>query len=135
MLRMKSDLLPALMAARDGSLQSFDLRWSDESAMVVVMAAKGYPEKPETGTALHNLDAAAKVEGVTIFHAGTKRNAQGGIEASGGRVLGVSATAKSFEEARNRAYRAVDLVEWPGGFCRRDIGWRAINRGPAKGGA
>ena len=129
MLRMKSDLLPALMAARDGTLQNFDLRWSDETALCVVMAAKGYPEKPQTGTAIRNLDAAAKVEGVTIFHAGTKRNAQGEIEASGGRVLGVSATAKSFEDARARAYRAVDAIDWPGGFCRRDIGWRAVNRG------
>ncbi len=106
MLRMKSDLLPALMAARDGTLQSFDLRWSDETALVVVMAAKGYPEKPQTGTVIRNLVAAAKVESVTIFHAGTKQNAQGEIEASGGRVLGVSATAKTFEEARSRAYRA-----------------------------
>jgi len=128
MLRMKSDLLPALMAARDGSLHNFDLRWSDETALVVVMAAKGYPEKPETGTVIRNLDAAAKVEGVTIFHAGTKRDAQQEIIASGGRVLGVSAVAKSFEEARARAYHAVDAIDWPGGFCRRDIGWRAVGR-------
>jgi len=128
MLRMKSDLLPALMAARDGTLQNFDLRWFDETALVVVMAAKGYPEKPQTGTVIRNLEAAAKVDGVTIFHAGTKRNAQDEIEASGGRVLGISATAKSFEEARTRAYRAVDLIDWPGGFCRRDIGWRAAAR-------
>jgi len=128
MLRMKSDLLPALMAARDGSLQNFDLRWSPETALVVVMAAKGYPEKPQTGTVIGNLEAAAKVDGVTIFHAGTKRSAQGEIEASGGRVLGIAATAKSFEEAQTRAYRAVDMIDWPGGFCRRDIGWRAIGR-------
>jgi phosphoribosylamine---glycine ligase len=128
MLRMKSDLLPALMAARDGSLRSFDLRWSDETALVVVMAARGYPEKPQTGTVIRNLDAAAKVDGITLFHAGTKKSAQGEIEAAGGRVLGVSATAKSFEDARGRAYRAVDLIDWPGGFCRRDIGWRAVNR-------
>jgi phosphoribosylamine--glycine ligase len=103
MLRMKSDLLPALLAARDGTLQSFDLRWSDETALVVVMAADGYPEKPQAGTVIRNLDGAAQVDGVTIFHAGTKRNAQDEIEASGGHVLGVSATAKSFEEARVRA--------------------------------
>jgi len=128
MLRMKSDLLPALMAARDGTLHNFDLRWFDETALVVVMAAQGYPEKPQTGTVIRSLDAAAKVEGVTVFHAGTRRNTQGEIEASGGRVLGISATAKSFEEARARAYRAVDALDWPGGFCRRDIGWRAIDR-------
>jgi phosphoribosylamine--glycine ligase len=128
MLRMKSDLLPALMAARDGSLQTFDLRWFDETALVVVMAAEGYPDKPRTGTVIGNLDSAAKVEGVTVFHAGTKRNAQGAIEAAGGRVLGIASTATSFEEARARAYRAVDAIDWPGGFCRRDIGWRAIGR-------
>jgi phosphoribosylamine--glycine ligase len=128
MLRLKSDLLPALMAARDGTLKSFDLRWSNETALVVVMAAQGYPEKPQTGTVIRNLDAATKVEGVTIFHAGTRKNAQGEIEASGGRVLGVSATARSFEDARTRAYRAIDCIDWPGGFCRRDIGWRAIGR-------
>jgi phosphoribosylamine--glycine ligase len=128
MLRMKSDLLPALLAARDGTLQNFDLRWFDETALVVVMAAQGYPEKPQTGTVIRNLDAAAQVEGVTVFHAGTKRNAQQEIESAGGRVLGVAATAKSFEEARERAYRAVDRIDWPGGFCRRDIGWRAIGR-------
>jgi phosphoribosylamine--glycine ligase len=123
------------MAARDGSLQSFDLRWFDDTAVTVVMAAKGYPDKPETGTVIRNLDGAALVEGVTIFHAGTKRNADGEIAAAGGRVLGVSAMAKSFEEARARAYKAVDRIEWSGGFCRRDIGWRAINRGGAEGGA
>jgi phosphoribosylamine--glycine ligase len=128
MLRMKSDLLPALMAARDGSLQNFDLRWSEDTALCVVMAAKGYPEKPQIGTVIRNLDEAAKVDGVTLFHAGTKRNTQSEIEASGGRVLGVAATAKSFEEARARAYRAVDRIDWPGGFCRRDIGWRAVAR-------
>jgi phosphoribosylamine--glycine ligase len=129
MLRMKSDLLPALMASSDGTLANFDLRWSGETALVVVMAANGYPEKPQTGTVIRQLDAAAKVDGVTVFHAGTKRDATGEIEASGGRVLGVSALGKSVEEARARAYRAVDAIDWPGGFCRRDIGWRALKRG------
>jgi len=128
MLRMKSDLVPALMAARDGSLASFDLRWSEETALVVVMAAEGYPEKPKTGTVIRKLDEAGKVEGVTVFHAGTRRNAAGEIEASGGRVLGVAALGKSVAEAQARAYRAVDRIDWPGGFCRRDIGWRAIER-------
>jgi phosphoribosylamine--glycine ligase len=128
MLRMKSDLLPALMAARDGALATFDLRWSDDTALVVVLAAKGYPDKPETGTLIRSLDAAGKVEGVTMFHAGTKSNAAGDIIASGGRVLCVSALGKSVEQARERAYRAVDAIDWPGGFCRRDIGWRAVGR-------
>ncbi|MES1151173.1 MAG: phosphoribosylamine--glycine ligase [Dongia sp.] len=128
MLRMKSDLLPALMAARDGTLSTFDLRWLDDTALVVVMAANGYPEKPQTGTVIGKLDAAAKVEGVTVFHAGTRRGESGTVTASGGRVLGVSALGKSVEQARERAYRAVDAIDWPGGFCRRDIGWRAIGR-------
>jgi phosphoribosylamine--glycine ligase len=128
MLRMKSDLLPALMAARDGTLQTFDLRWSDDTALVVVMAANGYPDKPVTGTVIGGLGAAAKVEGVTVFHAGTRRSEAGDVIATGGRVLGVSALGKSVEEARGRAYRAVDSIYWPGGFCRRDIGWRALGR-------
>ncbi|HVO02211.1 MAG TPA: phosphoribosylamine--glycine ligase [Candidatus Cybelea sp.] len=128
MLRMKSDLLPALIAARDGTLANFDLRWSGETALVVVMAAEGYPEKPKTGTLIRGLDAAGAVEGVTLFHAGTRRNAAGEIEASGGRVLGISALGRDAADARDRAYRAVDAIDWPGGFCRRDIGWRAIGR-------
>jgi phosphoribosylamine--glycine ligase len=128
MLRMKSDLLPALMAARDGSLASFDLRWRDDTALVVVLAAKGYPDKPETGSVIRNLEAAAKLEGVTVFHAGTRRSEAGAVTATGGRVLGVAALGKSVEQARDRAYRAVDAIDWPGGFCRRDIGWRAMTR-------
>jgi phosphoribosylamine--glycine ligase len=128
MLRMKSDLLPALLAARDGTLESFDLRWTDDAALVVVVAARGYPEKPQSGTVIRNLEAAAAVENVTLFHAGTRRNAQGEFEASGGRVLGVSAIGRSVEFAQSQAYKAVDLIDWPGGFCRHDIGWRAIGR-------
>jgi phosphoribosylamine--glycine ligase len=128
MLRMKSDLLPALMAVRDGTLASFGLRWSEDTALVVVMAAEGYPEKPRTGTVIRNLEAAAAVEGVTLFHAGTRRNAQGEIEASGGRVLGVAASGPNVEAAQRLAYEAADLIDWPGGICRRDIGWRAIRR-------
>jgi phosphoribosylamine--glycine ligase len=128
MLRMKSDLLPALLAAQNGTLDSFDLRWSEDTALVAVMAATGYPEKPQTGTVIRNLEAAAAIENVTLFHAGTRRNARGEFEASGGRVLGVSATGSSVEFAQSQVYKAVDLIDWPGGFCRRDIGWRAIGR-------
>jgi phosphoribosylamine--glycine ligase len=128
MLRMKSDLVPALLAARDGSLASFDLRWHDDTALVVVMAAEGYPDKPKTGSVIRNLEAAGKLSGVTVFHAGTRRNAAGEIEAAGGRVLGVAALGKSVAEAQRRAYEAVNTIQWPGGFCRWDIGWRAIER-------
>ncbi len=126
MLRLKSDLLPALIAACDGQLADFTLRWRDEFAMCVVMAANGYPGTVEKGSVIGNLDAANAVEGVKVFHAGTRAEADGRITAQGGRVLGVSAIAASVAEARDRAYRAVDLIDWPGGFCRRDIGWRAL---------
>lgn len=128
MLRLKSDIVPALLAARDGALKNFDLRWFDTAAVTVVMAAKGYPAKPETGSVIRNLDAAAKVADVVVFHAGTKLNGAGEVTAAGGRVLAVSATAKDVKGAQQRAYQAVDAIDWPGGFCRRDIAHRAIAR-------
>ena len=128
MLRLKSDLLPALMAARDGGLKNFDLRWHDSAAVTVVMAAKGYPGKPETGTVIKGFDAAAKIPGSVVFHAGTKLNPAGDIVAAGGRVLAVSAVAPDVKAAQKLAYQAVDAIDWPGGFCRRDIAHRAIAR-------
>jgi len=125
MMRLKSDILPALIACADGGLRHFDLRWSTESALTVVMAAKGYPDAYQKGTEIRGLDAAAKVEGVQIFHAGTKPDGKR-VLANGGRVLAVTAMAPTVEEARNRAYRAVDLIDWPEGFCRRDIAWRVV---------
>src|SRR5512145_1234751 len=123
--RLKSDLLLALIAARDGALKTFDLRWHDDAALCVVMAAKGYPGEYAKGGEIMGLAEAAALPGVTIFHAGTAR-ADGRVVAAGGRVLGVTATGKTVAEAQTRAYRAVDAIEWPGGFCRRDIGWRAV---------
>lgn len=131
MMRLKSDLLPALMAAADGQLANFDLRWSDDTALTVVMAANGYPGTPEKGSIIAGLDAADAVEGVKVFHAGTRAETRDGATvtvAAGGRVLGVTATGASAQEAQARAYRAVDKIDWPGGFCRRDIGWRAVAR-------
>lgn len=128
MLRLKSDLVPALMAARDGALKNFDLRWYDTAAVTVVMAARGYPGKPETGSVIRNLDAAGKLRDVVVFHAGTRRNAAGDVTAAGGRVLAVSATAEDVKAAQRLAYQAVDAIDWPGGFCRRDIAHRAIAR-------
>src|SRR5262249_54476235 len=127
MLRLKSDLVPALVATHDGMLGSFDLRWYDEPALTVVMAAKGYPGAYQKGSLIEGLDTAGQVEGVEIFHAGTV--AQGGqVRANGGRVLNVSASGKTVAEAQARAYRAIDLIRWPDGFCRRDIGWQAVKR-------
>jgi len=132
MLRLMSDLVPALIAARDGQLKNFDLRWHDESALTVVIASKGYPGAYGKGSEIRGLDDAARVEGVEIFHAGTKAD-DGRILANGGRVLNVCARGKSVAEAQARAYQAVDRIHWPEGFCRRDIGWRAVAR--EKGGS
>jgi phosphoribosylamine---glycine ligase len=127
MPRLKSDLLPALIAARDGTLGTFDLRWHDTAALCVVMATRGYPGDYGKGSEIRNLDAAGAVPGVTVFHAGTKAG-DGRVLASGGRVLGVTATAATIQAAHGAAYKAVDAIDWPEGFCRRDIGWRAVTR-------
>ncbi len=129
MMRLKSDIVPALLACADGGLKHLDLRWSDDAALTVVMAASGYPDAYKKGTEIKGLEEAGKVEGVQIFHAGTKADGAH-ILANGGRVLNVTASAPTVEEARNRAYRAVDLIDWPEGFCRRDIAWRALARRP-----
>jgi phosphoribosylamine--glycine ligase len=127
MLRLMSDLVPALLASRDRMLKSFDLQWYAEPALTVVMAAKGYPGEYKRGSVIEGLDAAAMVEGVEIFHAGTK--AEGGkILANGGRVLDVTAIGKTVGEAQRRAYAAIAKIHWPEGFCRHDIGWRAVER-------
>jgi phosphoribosylamine--glycine ligase len=126
--RLKSDLLPALLAARDGVLKDFDLRWHDEAALCVVLAAKGYPDDPQRGSEIRGLDAAAASDPtVQIFHAGTKRAGEK-LLADGGRVLNIVGLGATIEEARNRAYAVIDRIDWPEGFCRRDIGWRALNR-------
>ncbi|HKM64867.1 MAG TPA: phosphoribosylamine--glycine ligase [Acidisphaera sp.] len=126
LLRLRSDLLPALLAAQDGALDAFDLRWSQHSAVGVVMAAPGYPEAPRTGEVIGGLDRAAALEGVRIYHAGTAAAGDGRILSAGGRVLTVCAMGEGIAQARHRAYAAVDAIDWPGGFCRRDIGWRAL---------
>ena len=128
MMRLRSDLLPALMAAADGVLSDFDLRWYDEIALTVVMAANGYPGSYDKGSEIKGLEAAAALPDVTVFHAGTASGPNGKILATGGRVLGVTALGKTVAEAQARAYQAVDAITWPGGFCRRDIGWRAVMR-------
>ena len=127
MMRLKSDLLPALLACADGVLESFDLRWYPEAAMVVVMAAEGYPGAYEKGSEIRGLEAAGALPDVKVFHAGTKRGESGACLANGGRVLGVTALGANVGAARDLAYRAVELIDWPQGFCRRDIGWRALD--------
>ena len=127
MLRLMSDLVPALLASRDGMLKSFDLRWYPETALTVVMAAKGYPGSYAKGSVIEGLDAAGGVDGVEIFHAGTRAEA-GRILANGGRVLDVSALGETVRQAQARAYEAVARIRWPEGFYRHDIGWRAVER-------
>lgn len=130
LMRLMSDLLPALIASTDGVLASFDLRWYDEATLTVVMAAQGYPGPYEKGSAIRNLDRApGNSDDVKIFHAGTKAGTDGAVLANGGRVLNVTAMAPTIRQAQERAYAAVDKIDWPEGFCRRDIGWRAIARG------
>ena len=129
MPRLKSDILPALIATADGNLRHFDLRWSDETALTVVMAAKGYPDAYQKGSEIRGLEAASRIEGVEIFHAGTKADGNR-VLANGGRVLNVTAVGRTVEVARDRAYRAIDLIDWPEGFCRRDIAWRALGSQP-----
>jgi phosphoribosylamine--glycine ligase len=125
MPRLKSDLLTALLAARNGTLKP--LEWREEVALTVVMASKGYPGAYEKGHAITGLEEAAKLPGVTVFHAGTEMRGET-IVAVGGRVLNITALGKTVAQAQARAYAAVDLIHWDGAFCRRDIGWRALNR-------
>jgi phosphoribosylamine--glycine ligase len=126
--RLMSDLLPALQAAYDGELRNFDLRWNDVASIAVVMAARGYPEAPERGSEIRGLDRAAALPNVLIFHAGTGGDADGRLRAAGGRVLNVCATGKDLRMAHDAAYAAVRLIDWPEGFCRQDIGWRALRQ-------
>lgn len=127
MMRLKEDLLLLINAAVDGQLAHVSARWRDEASLTVVLAAKGYPASPEKGTVIRGVDAAGADEGVEIFHAGTAMK-DGALVANGGRVLNVTALGGSVKEAQEKAYRAVDLIDWPEGFCRRDIGWRAVER-------
>ncbi len=127
MMRLDEDLLPLLHAAASGTLEDRPVRWKDQAALTVVMAANNYPGTPETGGAIKGVDA-AKASGAQVFHAGTRAEASG-LVAAGGRVLAVTALGDTVAEAQAAAYRAVDAIDFPTGFCRRDIGWREIARG------
>lgn len=127
MVRLESDLAQVLLAACRGQLEGVSLEWSPGSAMVVVMASDGYPGSYKKGTIISNLEEAEQVApSVKVFHAGTAFDSDGNFIAVGGRVLGVTAKGRDLEEARDRAYRAVEQIKWPEGFYRRDIGWRAL---------
>ena len=126
MMRLKDDLLVLLEAAADGQLAHMSVRWRDDAALTVVMAAKGYPGTPEKGSVIRGLGE-AESDGVEVFQAGTAERGDD-IVANGGRVLNVTAMAKTVTEAQRKVYEAIDRLDWPEGFCRRDIGWRAVER-------
>jgi phosphoribosylamine---glycine ligase len=126
MLRLDSDLLDGLLAVMSGRADRWTPKWSTDVAVTVVMAAKGYPGAYVKGTVIRDLDRAAAIPGVQIFHAGTGRGPNGDLIATGGRTLSISARGPDIRTAQALAYQAVDLIDWPDGFCRRDIGWRAV---------
>lgn len=128
----RSQVLDALDAAARGTLNQAQLDWSNDVALTVVMAAAGYPASPKKGSIIRGLDAATQSNDVIIFHAGTKQQPDGTMVANGGRVLNVTARGASVMEARSRAYAAVEKIDWPEGFCRSDIGWRAVEREKAQ---
>lgn len=125
--RLRSDLVTAFLAACDGQLNNVSLRFSDEVALTVVMAARGYPGAVEKGSEIRGIDAAENLNDVIVFHAGTKQDGDK-VRANGGRVLNVTALGRTISDAQARAYEAVSKIDWPEGFCRNDIGWRAVER-------
>jgi phosphoribosylamine---glycine ligase len=125
--RLKDDLLPLLVACAEGTLRADAPRFNSDAALAVVMAARGYPGEPVRGARISGIEDAEAEPGVVVFHGGTRED-HGAIVADGGRVLAITALGKNVAEARRRAYAAVDRIRWPEGFCRRDIGWRAIAR-------
>ncbi|ERM03316.1 phosphoribosylamine--glycine ligase [Brucella intermedia 229E] len=127
MMRLNSDLLALINAAVDGKLDEVSLGWKDQPALTVVMAAEGYPSNVKKGSVIRGLDKLEGIDGVKVFHAGTAQK-DGNIIANGGRVLNVTAIAGTVAEAQARAYEAVKRIDWPEGFYRSDIGWRAVER-------
>ncbi|MFN3867529.1 MAG: phosphoribosylamine--glycine ligase [Hyphomicrobiaceae bacterium] len=132
MMRLESDLLPVLLAVARGDLSDVVVKFADDAALTVVLAAEGYPGTPRKGTEIRGIEAAEQMAGVEVFHAGTSRDGER-LLAAGGRVLNVTAHAATVAQAQALAYQAVDAIQWPEGFCRRDIGWRAVARVTAKG--
>ncbi len=133
LMRLKSDLLPALIATTEGSLDQIQLGWYDDAALTVVMASVGYPGAYEKGSRIRNLETVSDLPDVTVFHAATERR-NGDLHAVGGRVLAVTGRGGTVAEAQSRAYEAIATIDWPDGFCRTDIGWRALAREKSNGG-
>ncbi|MEO0909304.1 MAG: phosphoribosylglycinamide synthetase C domain-containing protein, partial [Pseudomonadota bacterium] len=127
MPRLQSDLLELMIAASEGSLLEHEAQWSDQAALSVVLASKGYPGSYDKNTLIENVEGAENA-GALVFHAGTARNDQGELVAIGGRVLNVTTLGESVSEAQQRAYAAASNIKWENGFSRTDIGWRAVAR-------
>ena len=125
MMRLGAQALDLMLACAEGRLDQMAVNWADDHAMTVVMAARGYPGAYDKGSAIGGLQECPADSVHMVFHAGTA-SAQGQVVATGGRVLNVTARGASLQEARDRAYGMVDRIDWPEGFCRRDIGWRAL---------
>jgi phosphoribosylamine--glycine ligase len=126
MMRLGAQALDLMQAAAEGRLAEVRVNWAEDHALTVVMAAKGYPGSYEKGSVINGLDSCTEDSFHMVFHAGTAL-AEGRVVASGGRVLNVTARGASLQQARDRAYSMVDRIDWPEGFCRRDIGWRALS--------
>ncbi|MEL7216795.1 MAG: phosphoribosylglycinamide synthetase C domain-containing protein, partial [Pseudomonadota bacterium] len=125
MMRFQGDLVATMMACANGELSRVEAEFSEDTALTVVMAAKGYPGTPDKGGAIDL--GAAEAEGAKVFHAGTALK-DGALVANGGRVLNVTAMGANVTQAQAAAYQAVDAVQFESGFCRRDIGWREVER-------
>ncbi len=128
MMRLGAQALDLMQAAAEGRLAGARVNWAEDHALTVVMAAGGYPGEYGKGSVIRGLGALPEDSSHMVFHAGTARH-NGEITAAGGRVLGVTARGDTLRVARDRAYGMVDAIDWPQGFCRRDIGWRALQRG------
>ncbi len=133
MMRLQGDLLEILLAGAEGRLEDVrdQVSWSEQTALCVVMATEGYPGSYPKNTPIKGTERADQIGGVKVFHAGTGKNEEGALISTGGRVLGITALGDTVEEACKTAYRAVDMIDWPDGFCRRDIGWRALETSEA----
>ncbi len=128
MMRMQTDLVDVMEAAARGDLAGGAVDWTEQAALTVVMASKGYPGSYEKGSVIEGVERAEEDPLVKVFHAGTARGEGGELLAVGGRVLNVTALGDTITEAQRRAYDAVAKIDWPGGFYRKDIGWRAVER-------
>ena len=127
MMRLRSDILPAMIASHDGVLSDFNLRWTSNTAVTVVMASPGYPGPYRKGEVIRCIEDASEIDNLKIFHAGTGTNSNGEIISNGGRVLGVTAVGYNKANARKIAYGGIEMIDWPTGYWRHDIGGNAAD--------